>query len=319
MGFKMKAVIFNKKSLSEKLTYCEVEKPIPAENELLVQVYAASINAADYRMLQLGFPPKKKILGADVAGIVEAVGNNVKDFKPGDNVIGELSGVGFGGFAEYVCASEKAFVHKPEELSFENAAALPLAATTALQAIRNKGKIAKDSQVLIIGSSGGVGSYAVQIAKYFGAMVTGMCSSKNEEQTLLMGADHVVDYTKIKLSQIDGNYDLIVGINGSYSLRTCKKLLKSGGHYIMVGGTFSHIFKSILFGWILSFGSRKIGFLTAKSNIDDLKFIVQLAKEGKIKPMIDRSFSLSDTAEAFGYIRKKHAKGKVTIKIVNEQ
>lgn len=314
----MKAVIFDKKSTSEKLTYCDVEKPAPAENELLVQVYSASINAADYRMLQLGFPPKKKIFGADVAGIVDSVGKNVKNFKPGDRVIGELADAGFGGFAEYVCASENAFVHKPEELSFEHAAALPLAATTALQAIRNKGKIAQGSQVLIIGSSGGVGSYAVQIAKYYGAMVTGMCSAKNEEQTRLMGADQVIDYNKVKLSQIDGNYDLIVGINGSYPLRTCKKLLKPNGNYIMVGGKFSHIFKSILFGWMLSFGSRKIGFLTAKSNIDDLKFIVQLASEGKIKPAIDRSFSLSDTAEAFQYIREKHATGKVIIKIAKE-
>lgn len=314
----MKAVIFDKKSSSEKLTYCEVEKPTPAENELLVQVYAASINAADYRMLQLGFPPKNKIFGADVAGIVESVGKNVKNFKPGDSVIGELSDAGFGGFAEYVCASEKAFVHKPEELSFKHAAALPLAATTALQALRNKGNIAQGSQVLIIGSSGGVGSYAVQIAKYYGAMVTGMCSAKNEEQTRLMGADQVIDYNKVKLSQIDGNYDLIVGINGSYSLRTCKKLLKPNSNYIMVGGTFSHIFKTIVVGWMLSFGSKKIGSITAKSNIDDLKFIVQLASEGKIKPAIDRSFSLSDTAEAFQYIREKHAKGKVIIKIINE-
>ncbi len=314
----MKAVIFDKKSTSEKLTYCDVEKPALAENELLVQVYSASINAADYRMIQMGFPPKKKILGADVAGIVEAVGKNVKNFQPGDSVIGELSGVGFGGFAEYVCASENAFVHKPEELSFEHAAALPLAATTALQAIRNKGKIAQGSQILIIGSSGGVGTFAVQLAKYFGAMVTGICSAKNEEQTRLMGADHVIDYKKVKLSQIDGNYDLIVGINGSYSLRTCKKLLKPNGNYIMVGGSLSHIFKSILFGWIMSFGSKKIGFITAKPNIDDLKFIVQLAIEGMIKPLIDRSFSLSETAEAFNYIKKKHAKGKVIIKIVKE-
>jgi NADPH:quinone reductase-like Zn-dependent oxidoreductase len=210
----MKAVIFDKKSTSEKLTCCDVEKPAPADNELLVQVYSSSVNAADYRMLQMGFPPKKKIFGADVAGVVEAVGNNVKDFKPGDSVIGELSDVGFGGFAEYVCASEKAFVHKPEELSFEYAASLPLAATTALQAIRNSGKAGKDSQVLIIGSSGGVGNYAIQIAKYYGAIVTGVCSARNEEQTRLMGADHVVDYKKVKLSQIEGRYDLIAGING---------------------------------------------------------------------------------------------------------
>jgi NADPH:quinone reductase-like Zn-dependent oxidoreductase len=314
----MKAVIFDKKSTSEKLTCCDVEKPAPAENELLVQVYEASINAADYRMLQMGFPPKKKIFGADVAGVVEAVGEKVNNFKPGDSVIGELSDVGFGGFAEYVCASEKAFIHKPDELSFEDAAAIPLAATTALQSIRNKGKIAQGSQVLIIGSSGGVGSYAVQIAKYYGAVVTGICSAKNAEQARLMGADHVIDYTNVKLSQIDGKYDLIVGINGSYSLRTCKKLLKPNGNYIMVGGSLGHIIKSILWGWMLSFGSRKIGFHTAKSNNDDLKFVVKLAAEGHIKPMIDRYFSLDETAEAFHYIREKHAKGKVIIKIVNK-
>ena len=315
----MKAVIFDKKSTSEKLTFCEVEKPAPADNELLVQVHSSSVNAADYRMLQMGFPPKKKIFGADVAGIVEAVGNNVKDFKPGDSVIGELSDVGFGGFAEYVCASEKAFVHKPEELSFEYAASLPLAAITALQAIRNSGKAGKDQQVLIIGSSGGVGNYAIQIAKYYGAIVTGVCSSGNVEQTRLLGADHVIDYKKVKLSQIDGEYDLIAGINGNYSLSTCKKLLKPQGKYIMVGGSFGHIFKTILFGWIMSFGSKKIGFITAKSNTDDLKFIVKLATEGKIKPVIDKSFSLSETAEAFQYIREKHVKGKVIIKIINEQ
>ncbi len=311
----MKAVIFDKKSSSEKLTYCDVEKPTPAENELLIQIHAASINAADYRMIQMGFPPKKKIFGADISGVVESVGNNVKKFKPGDSVIGELSQYGFGGFAEYVGAPEKAFIHKPEEISYENAASLPLAATTALQALRNKGKVKKDSQVLIIGSSGGVGTYALQIAKYYGAIVTGVCSSKNEEQTRLMGADHVIDYNKVHISQIDKKYDLILGINGNYSLRTCKKLLKPQGKYIMVGGSLRQIFKSIIFGWMMSFGSKKMAFLTAKSNIDDIEFIIKLAIEGKIKPMIDRSFSLSKTADGIQYIKKKHAQGKVLIRI----
>lgn len=311
----MKAVIFDKKSTSEKLTYCDVEKPTPADNELLIEIHAASVNAADYRMMQMGFSPKKKIFGADISGIVESVGKNVNLFKPGDSVIGELSNNGFGGFAEYVSAPENAFIHKPDEISFEDAASLPLAATTALQALRDIGKVKKDSQVLLIGSSGGVGIYALQIAKYYGAIVTGVCSSKNEEQTRLLGADHVVDYNKVNLSHLDRKYDLIVAINGNYSLRMCKKLLNPQGTYIMVGGTLSQIFKAILVGRMMSFGSKKMVSLVAKSNIDDMKFVIKLALEGKIRPMIDRSFSLSKTAAAIQYIKQKHAQGKVMIRI----
>jgi NADPH:quinone reductase-like Zn-dependent oxidoreductase len=311
----MKAVIYDKRSSTERLTYIDVEKPIPNNNELLIEIHAASINAADYRMMQMGFPPKKRIFGADISGIVESVGKNVRKFKPGDCVIGNLSDFGFGGFAEYVAAPEKAFVYKPEKISFEEAAALPLAATTALQALRNKGEVKKDWQVLIIGCSGGVGTYALQIAKYYGAIVTGMCSSKNEDQTRLLGADYVIDYNKINLSQIDRTYDLILAINGNYSLSMCKKLLKPHGRYVMVGGSLPQIFKSIFFGWLMSFGSKKIYFLTAKSNTDDIESIIKLVLEEKIKPIIDRSFRLNETADAIRYIKEQHAQGKVIIKV----
>jgi NADPH:quinone reductase-like Zn-dependent oxidoreductase len=311
----MKAVIFDKKSSTSKLTYRDAEKPTPGEDELLIEIHAASINAADYRMIQMGFPPKNKIFGADISGIVEAVGKNVKEFKTGDHVIGDTSDHGFGGFAEYVAAPEKAFIHKPEELSFEEAAALPLAAITALQALRDKGGVRKDSQVLIIGSSGGVGIYALQIAKYYGAIVTGVCSSKNEEQTRALGADFVIDYNKVKLSQLDKKYDLILAINGNYPLSTCKKLLKPHGRYVMVGGSYSQIFKAIIFGWTMSFGSRKMRFLAAKSNMEDLKFVTKLALDGKIKPVIDRTYNLNETPDAVQYLKEKHAKGKVMIRI----
>ena len=179
----MKAIVYNKKNPSEKLTYCDVEKPVPNENELLIQIHATSVNAADYRMMKMGFPPKKKIFGADISGVVESVGINVKLFKPGDAVVGDLSDCGFGGFAEYVAAPEKAFILKPGEISFDEATALPLAGITALQALRDKGNVQKGQQVLIIGCSGGVGTFVVQLAKYFGAVVTGVCSTKKLEQT----------------------------------------------------------------------------------------------------------------------------------------
>jgi NADPH:quinone reductase-like Zn-dependent oxidoreductase len=311
----MKAVLFDKKSSTERLTYCDVEQPIPAENEILVKIHAASVNAADYRMIQMGFPPRKKILGADVAGVVESAGKNVSKFKAGDLVIGELSGCGFGGFAEYVAAPESAFINKPKEISFEHAAAMPLAATTALQALRKNGQVKKGCQVLILGSSGGVGSYALQLARYYGATVTGVCSSKNEEQTRLLGADYVIDYNKENLSQSDRRYDLILGVNGNYSLSLCKKLLHPHGRYIMVGGTLGQIIKSILLGWLMSIGSKKMTFLSAKSSAEDMEIIMKLMKEGKIRPVIDRSFSLGETADAVRYMKEKHAKGKVIITV----
>ena len=311
----MKAVIYNRKSSSERLTFLDVEKPVPGATEILVEIHTTSINAADYRMMRLGFPPKKKIFGADISGVVVSAGTGVRKFKPGDHVIGDLSDFGFGGFAEYVAAPEKAFIMKPDQLSFTDAAALPLAGLTALQAVRDKGGTREGMQVLIIGCSGGVGSFAVQLAKHYGAKVTGVCSSKNLEQSRLLGADYVVDYTMDDFTKTSRNYDLILAVNGSYSLSACRRILKPHGRYIMVGGSYSQVFKSVLFSGLLSVGSRKMSFLAAKSNTGDLETLVEFVDKGIIKPQIDKSFSLDEVPEAFRYFELGLAKGKLVITI----
>lgn len=311
----MKALVYNKKALPGKLTFCEIEKPIPNENEVLVKVQAVSLNAADYRSMRMGLIPKKKIFGADIAGRVESVGKNILKFKPGDEVIGDLADYGFGGLAEYALAPEKALIFKPVDLSFEDASALPMAAVTALQALRNKGCIQKGHQVLIIGSGGGVGTFAVQLAKYFGATVTAICSSKNIGLSQSLGADHVIDYTKENFLKNGKSYDLIVAVNGNYPLSACKRILNPKGIYVMVGGGFPQIFKSLLFGWLMSFGSKKIRSLAAKSNAEDLEFIVSLVHDKKIRPVTDKCFSLDRSAEAMKYLSEGHAKGKVVITV----
>lgn len=311
----MKAIVFNKKALPDKLVYIDVEKPVPDDNEVLVKIIAVSINAADYRSMKMGLIPKKKIFGADIAGRVDSAGKNIQQFKPGDEVIGDLAGYGFGGLAEYALAPERLLVHKPVKISFEDAAALPMAAVTALQALRDKGNIREGAEVLILGSGGGVGTYAVQLAKYFGATVTGLCSTKNVEQTKSLGADHVIDYKKEKFTKIKGAYDIILAVNGNYPLLACRRMLKPDGRYVMVGGALSQIFKSMLFGWALSFGSRKIRFLAAKPSQKDLDFIVMITNEGKIRPVIDRRFPFDKAPEAIRYIGEGHAGGKVVVNL----
>lgn len=311
----MKAIVYNKKALPDKLVYCDIEKPVPNDNEVLVKIIAVSVNAADYRSMKMGLIPKKKIFGADIAGRVESVGKNIRQFKSGDEVIGDLADYGFGGFAEYALSPEKLLVKKPPKISFEDAAALPMAALTALQALRDKGNIQKGHKVLIIGSGGGVGSFAVQLAKYFGATVTAVCSTKNVEQANSLGADYVIDYTKEDFTKSDKSYDIIIAVNGNYPLLACKRILNPKGIYVMVGGALSQVFKSILFGWVMSYGSKKIRFLAAKSNQKDLTFIVTLAMDGKIKPVIDRHFPLDKTAEAIRLLGEGRARGKVIINV----
>jgi NADPH:quinone reductase-like Zn-dependent oxidoreductase len=311
----MKAVIYNKRGVPDKLIYCEVEKPVPNDDELLVKIIAVSGNAADYRSMKMGLIPKKKIFGADIAGKVESAGKNIQQFKPGDEVLGDLAGFGFGGFAEYAVAPEKAFVLKPARISFEEAASLPMAGLTAFQALHDKGNIQKVQKVLIVGSSGGVGTFAVQLAKYFGAEVTAVCSTKNIEQTISIGADHVIDYTKEHITKKYGDYDLILAVNGNYPLNTYRRVLNPGGICVMVGGTLSQIFKFMALGWLLSLGSRKFRFLAAKSNQKDLEFIAKLTADGKIKPVIERLYPLEKTAEAMKYLIEGHAQGKVVIKL----
>jgi NADPH:quinone reductase-like Zn-dependent oxidoreductase len=311
----MKAVVYNKKGSPEKLIYCDVDKPVPNDNEVLIKVHAVALNAADYRSMKMGIIPKRKIFGADIAGRVESIGRNITQFKPGDEVMGDLASFGFGGFAEYVTAPEKALIIKPAKISFEEGATLPMAALTALQALRDKGNIQKGQKVLIVGSAGGVGTFAVQLAKYFEAEVTGVCSSKNVQQTLSLGADYVIDYTKEEFTKKDKRYDILLGINGNYPLIAYKKTLTSNGTYVMVGGSLSQVFKSLLFGWILSFGSKKMKSLAAKANKPDLELLAKLLEKGIIKPVIDRRYSLDKTVDAMNYLKQGHSTGKVVIDI----
>lgn len=311
----MKAIVYNKKNLSDKLQYCNVEKPIPKKNEILIEVHAVSPNAADYRSLKMGMIPKKKIFGSGIAGIVESVGSDVKQFKPGDNVIGDLSDSGFGGFAEYALTTEKALVHKPETVSFEEAATLPIASTTAFKALRDKGHIQKGFSTLIVGSSGGVGTFAVQLARYFGARITAVCSTKNMEQSMGLGANSVIDYTKEDFINSKSRYDLIIAINGNYPLLGYRKILKRNGTYVMVGGSISQIFKSIFLGWILSMGSKKMSSLSAKVNQEDLAFVAKLVEGKHIKPIIEQRYTLAETAEAMNLIASGHASGKMVVNI----
>jgi len=312
----MKAVVYNKKSNPDKLVYCEIDKPVPGENEVLIEVHVVSLNAADYRSLKMGLIPKRKIFGADIAGRVESVGKNISQFKVGDEVMGDLANYGFGGLAEYVTAPEKFLIHKPSQVNFEEAASLPMAAVTALQGLRKKTGIQKGDRVLVVGSAGGVGTFAVQLAKYFEAEVTAVCSTKNIQQTLSLGADQVIDYTSEDFTKSVKRYDIILAINGNYSLSSYRRCLASGGTYIMIGGSLSQIFKSILFGRILSFGSKKMRSLAAKPNKTDLEFVTSLLVQGSIKPVIDQRYPLERTAEAMNYLKQGHSRGKVLINIV---
>jgi NADPH:quinone reductase-like Zn-dependent oxidoreductase len=311
----MKAIVYNKKNYPDKLVCCEVDKPIPNDDEVLIKVQAVSLNAADYRSMKMGIIPERKIFGADIAGRIETAGKNISLFRPGDEVMGDLSSFGFGGLAEYVTAPQRALIIKPGQVSFEDAAALPMAAITALQALRDKAGIQKGKKVLIVGSSGGVGTFAIQLAKYFEAEVAGVCSSKNVEQTFYLGADYVIDYTKEKFTSQNKRYDIILGINGNYPLIAYKKNLTSNGIYVMVGGSLLQIFKSLVFGRILSFGSKKMKSLAAKANKTDLEFLAKLLVKGIIKPVIDRCYPLSMTGDAMNYLKEGHSTGKVVINV----
>ncbi|MDF1561121.1 MAG: NAD(P)-dependent alcohol dehydrogenase [Bacteroidales bacterium] len=311
----MKAVVYNKKNNPEKLVFCDTDQPVPNDNEVLIKVHAVSLNAADYRSLNMGLIPKRKIFGADIAGRIESVGINISSFKPGDEVIGDLSNYGFGGLAEYVTALEKALVIKPDMVSFEEGAALPMASMTALQALRNKARIQKGDKVLIVGCSGGVGTFAIQLARYFEAHVTGVCSLKNVQQSISIGAYHVIDYKVDDFTEMKERYKIILGINGNYPLLEYRKTLAPGGTYVMFGGSLSQIFKSLALGWILSSGSKKMTSLAAKTNKTDLEFLASHAQKGIIKPVIDRRYTPEQAAEAMRYIEQGHSAGKVVISI----
>ncbi len=323
----MKAIVYTEYGSPDVFQLKEVEKPAPEGNEVLIKVHAASVNAADWHLLRgnpflarldSGFlKPKNTILGADIAGRVEAVGRKVKQFQSGDEVFGDISGCGWGGFAEFVCACEDALVMKPANISFEEAAAVPMAAVTALQGLRNKGKIHSGQRVLINGASGGVGTFAVQIAKSFGAEVTAVCSRRNLDTARSNGADQVIDYAQEDFTQNGQCYDLILAANGYHSISDYKRALSPRGIYVMTGGSMVQIFQSMLLGpWISMIGSKKMGSLMAKPNKKDLAYIKGLLETGKVVPVIDRRYPLGEAAEALRYLEEGHARGKVVITTV---
>ncbi|MBU2491415.1 MAG: NAD(P)-dependent alcohol dehydrogenase [Bacteroidetes bacterium] len=320
----MKAIEYKKYGSPEVLELNEIEKPSPKDNEVLVKVLAASVNAADWHLMRgepfmarlaFGlFKPKIQILGADVSGKVEAVGKNVKDLKPGDEVFGDVSESGWGGFAEYVCADENAFILKPVNMSFEESAAVPLASVTALQALRDKGEIKQGKKVLINGASGGVGTFAVQIAKYFGAEVTSVCSTGNLEMVRALGADYVIDYTKEDFTKNGKSYDLILAANGYHPILDYKRALSSKGIYVITGGSMSQLYQALLLGPFLSSkNGKKMGNILMKPNKKDLIFMKDVIEMGKVKPVIDKEYSFYETAEAIRYLEEGHARGKVVI------
>jgi NADPH:quinone reductase-like Zn-dependent oxidoreductase len=322
----MKAVVYTKYGSPDVLQLKEVEKPTPKDNEVLIRIHAASANAADWHLLRgdpfllrLGYgllKPNNTILGADIAGRVEAVGNNVTQFQPGDEVFGDISGCGLGGFAEYVSVPEHAVISKPASMTFEEAAAVPMAAVTALQGLRDKGQIQPGQKVLIHGASGGVGTFAVQIAKAFRAEVTAVCSTRKVDLVRSIGADHVIDYTQEDFTKNGQRYDLILAANGNRSMFAYKRALAPTGRYVVTGGSMAQLFQAMLLGPLLSTAGRQnMGNVLARPNQKDLACMKELLEAGKVIPVIDRCYPLSETAEAIRYLEAGHARGKVVITV----
>ena len=320
----MKAIVRTQYGPPDVLQFTEVEKPTPKDNQVLIKLCAASVNPLDLFHMR-GAPlirlipglrtPKHQVLGCDIAGRVEAIGGDVKQFQPGDEVFG-VTGFAGGGFAEYACAIEDKLALKPANCSFEDAAAVPIAAITALQGLRDKGRIQPGHKVLVDGASGGVGTFAVQIAKSFGADVTAVCSTRNVDTARSIGADHVIDYTREDFTQSGQRYDLIVGANAHHSIFDYRRALSQGGIYVIVGGGLPQIFQAMLLAPLLSrIGSKKTCFFVANINQKDLVSLKGLLEAGKIVPVIDRRYPLSDAAEALRYLEERHAQGKIVLTV----
>lgn len=330
MSSNMKAMVYTQYGApSDVLRLKEVEKPTPGDDEVLIKVQASSVNSAELHLIKADpflvrmstglLKPTKTIPGADVAGRVEAVGKEVRQFKPGDEVFGDLSGCGWGAFAEYVSANENALLLKPTNMTFEQAAAVPLAGVTALQGLRNKGQIKSGQKVLINGASGGVGSFAVQIAKSFGAEVTGVCSTKKIDMVRSLGADHGIDYTQEDVTQNGQQYDLILDAAAYRPFSDYKRILSPKGIYILAGGSTSGLFRTMLLGSLMSKNEgQKFVTLMAGPNLKDLGFIKELLETGKVTPAVDRSYPLSEAAVALQYVEGRHVQGKVVITVAQD-
>jgi len=322
----MKAIVYTKYGSPEVLRLEEVEKPTPKDDEVLVKVHATSINAADWHLLtaeiflvrlEAGlFKPKNTILGCDIAGQVEAVGKDVKQFKPGDAVFGEVLLNNYGSFAEYVVAPESVLAMKPANLSFDEAACVPLAAIAVLQGLRDLGHVQSGQKVLINGASGGVGTFAVQIAKYYGADVTAVCSTRNMDMARTLGADRVIDYTKEDFTQNWQRYDLILAVNGYHPISDYKRALSPKGIYVMTGGSIGQLLEVMLQGPRMSKkDGQQMKALTMKPNPKDMPLIKELLETGKIVPVIDKRYSLSEVPDALRYFGEGHSQGKLAISV----
>jgi NADPH:quinone reductase-like Zn-dependent oxidoreductase len=320
----MKAIVYREYGSPNVLRFEEVEDPTAADDEVLIKVCAASVNPYDWHFMR-GTPygvrivagllkPKVTRLGADVAGQIEAIGKNITRFKPGDPVFGTCKGA----FAEYACARESALVVKPDDVTCEQAACVPIAAFTALQGLRNRGRLQPGQKVLVNGASGGVGTFAVQIAKSFGADVTGVCSTRNVEMVQSIGADHVIDYTREDFTRNGQRYDLFFDCIGQHPLSVCRSVLNPKGIYVGAGGPsdrwmmrpITRLIKSLV---LSAFGSQKLVGVLAKANKEDLATLCELIQAGKVTPVIDRRYRLSEVPEAIKYLEEGHARGKVLI------
>jgi len=323
----MKAIVYHQYGPPDVLQYADIEKPVPKDNEVLIRIRAASVNPLDWhfvrgtpyliRPLMMGLrKPKVPRLGVDVAGEVEAVGKDVTSFKPGDAVFGTCRGA----FAEYGCAPEKSLATKPRNLTFEQAAAVNVAGFTALQAIRDSGNVQPGYKVLVNGAAGGVGTFAVQIAKHYGAEVTGVCSTGNVEMLRSIGADHVIDYTQEDFTKGTKRYDVILDSIGNHSFSAIKGVLSPKGICVVIGakddgtwfGPMLWLFKVAL-RWILR--DRQFAMCRAKGNKADLEILRDLIEAGKITPVIDRRYNLREVPQAIGYVEQGHARGKVVITV----
>lgn len=319
----MKAIVYHNYGSPDVLSYEEVEKPSPKEDEVLIRVHAASVNPLDWRVMR-GRPyfirlmaglrrPKDTRLGVDVAGRVEAVGGSVKQFKPGDEVFGACSGA----FAEFACASESALATKPESVTFEQAAVVNVGASTALQGLRDRGRIRAGQKVLINGAAGGVGTFAVQLAKWFGAEVTGVCSTGNAEMVRSIGADYVIDYTLEDFTESGRRYDLIFDLIGNRPLSACRRVLSPDGTYVVAGGpdgSWLGPLRPMLKAPVTSmFVRQKLAMHISKVSKEDLALMGELMESGKVMPVIDRRYTLSQVPEAMRYLEEGHARGKVVI------
>ena len=317
----MKAVVYTRYGGPEVLQIKEIEKPSPKDDEVLIKVYAVSINDWDWGLLQGDFinrllnglmKPKKQILGSDISGRIEAVGKNVKQFKPGDEVYGDLSGQ-WGGFAEYICAPEKALALKPAGMSFEEAAAIPQAAMLAVQGLIDKGKIQPGQKLLINGAGGGVGTFALQIAKSYGLEVTGVDSTHKLEMLRSLGFDHVIDYSREDFTKSGLCYDLILDVKTNRSMFDYARALCRNGVYVTVGGSMSRLLQGLLLGpWISMISKKHIRIVVLKPN-KDLVYMNELFEAGKVKPVIDGPYQLNEVPKAFRIFGKGEHKGKVVI------